>query len=252
MSFQYKKFDFKVSFLDSIFKEYNGKPIRVLDMGCGRSKDFPEILGKYKNISYVGVESNNRSLKKAKTNLNNFKKVVFLNDFGETLKSKYKDYFDITLSLSVLEHVKYLEDFLKASVWVTKPGGRIVHRYDLGHALHSKTKKERFKVFLCKYFPKLVPSKSFTTHPDKHSIIKILESHGVKIENVFHSQLYGLKAMMNRIKWGDHEIACCMSKKIIEIDSCLSEYMNDALTEEEMEIFFPSIIVSGIRLKECL
>lgn len=43
--------------------------------------------------------------------------------------------FDLTVSLSVLEHVKYLDPFLRASVAATRPGGTVVHGYDLGHSL---------------------------------------------------------------------------------------------------------------------
>ena len=56
---------------------------------------------------------NPTSLAKAKELLADCRNVTFLNDFGEKMTQQYEDYFDLTLSLSALEHVKYIEEFLQ-------------------------------------------------------------------------------------------------------------------------------------------
>ena len=147
-------------------------------MGSGTSKDFVEVLQQHPSVSYTGIEVNPASLAKAKELLADCGNVTFLNDFGEKMTQQYEDYFDMTLSLSVLEHVKYIEEFLATSVRVTKPGGRIIHRYDLGHSLHSNM-REKAKVFLCNTFPWLMPARYFTCHPSSKHLVQCLEAAGV-------------------------------------------------------------------------
>jgi hypothetical protein len=71
--------------------------------------------------------------------------------WGEAMNAP--ESFDLTVSLSVLEHVKYLDPFLRASVAATRPGGTVVHRYDLGHSLYPATKYERLLVVVSRRMP---------------------------------------------------------------------------------------------------
>ena len=41
---KYKKYDYKVAYLDFLIRSYEGAPIYLLDMGSGTSKDFVEVL----------------------------------------------------------------------------------------------------------------------------------------------------------------------------------------------------------------
>lgn len=245
MDFQYEKYDYKVAFLDEVLSQYSGQKVKMLDMGCGTSKDYVEILDFYRNVEYVGVDFRGPSLNRARATFENYDNVCFISGFGEELQMKYTNYFDVTLSLSVLEHVKDLPGFISTSTSVTKTGGKVIHRYDLGHALHSNL-YEKIKVFLCKNIPLLMPAKHFTTHPQRSYVEKLLEESGVHVEQRLYSQLPGLKAMMNRVNWDDKN-ACELSRQITDLDRKLYYHMEHIFSERELEYFFPAITIIGIK-----
>lgn len=241
----YRRFDFKVAFLESIFREYEGKPVRVMDLGSGTSKDFVEVLRHHPNVQYTGVEFNEGSIAVARQSIGDLPNVSLVHGFGEEIRTRFADTFDLTLSLSVLEHVKHLRSFLVSSVEVTRTGGRIVHRYDLGHAYHS-SRYERLKVFCCRRFPVLVPARHFTGKPDRGEIVRILEAAGVRIREVRHSQTPSLKAAVNRLRWDEGETEG-LARRILDLDERLSSYLAPALSEREIEYFFPSVTIDGIK-----
>lgn len=243
--YAFKKYDYKVALLDSIFQEYVGQEIQVLDMGSGTSKDFVDVLRKYPNVQYTGIECDAMAQNKARQLFEAYHNVRFITQFGEQAQAEYANYYDLTISLSVLEHVKQLPAFLLTSIAVTKPGGQIIHRYDLGHALHSNW-YERLKVWCCQHFPVLIPARHFTTYPEQHRIIALLQAHGVAIQEVLYSQMPNLKGMMNRIAW-EEDGATVLSQEIITFEDHLSRYMRPRLSVRQMEYFFPAITIMGMK-----
>jgi len=241
----YRRYDFKTRMLDELFSSLGDRDLDVLDMGSGTSKDLVEVLRKYPRVRYTGVEYREQSLAKARQLLAGYPGVELTSGFGEEVQASWADRFDVTFSLSVLEHVKHLRDFLRMSVRVTKPGGWVVHRYDLGHALHSGP-YERTKVFLCKHLPWAMPARHFTTHPDLREVTRTLEEAGVEIRDVGYSQLTALKQMMNRMDW-DAPGSAELSRSLVELDRDLGRYMARRVDPREMEYFFPSITVAGVK-----
>ena len=244
-----KTYDYKSEFLDSIFRKTKGKRIKVLDMGCGTSKNIPQLLREYPNILYTGVELDSSALSKARIFLKDFPEVTLIDQYGEHLKSNYNNNFDVTFSLSVLEHVKYLDNFLQTSIDVTKVGGKIIHRYDLGHALHSKSLKERFKIILCKHSPFLIPASRFTTHPQSAQIADFFEKRNVEVSSITYSQIPCLKGLVNKLDWESQDQSLEVGRKIVELDHLLANYMQTILSEKEMEYSFPTVSIYG-RKKE--
>lgn len=241
----YVIYDYKVALLEWLFHSFAGKEIRVLNMGAGTSKQLIEILKQYPNIHYTAVEYSHSSQQQAREALQHLANVQFLEEFGEQLTDHYTNYFDITLSLSVLEHVKYWQAFLSKSVQVTKAGGKIIHRYDLGHALHGSW-YEKLKVRVCQHMPFLIPKEHFTFYPDQAAIISILQAEHVQIDEIQYAQIPNLKGMMNRIRWGDTE-AVHLSQMIIELERFLSRYMKKIVSTEKMEKYFPAITIIGTK-----
>ena len=239
--------DYKIKYLgDIISSSPKDKPLKVLDIGSGTSKDWIQILKRFPNIEYYGVEYRVQQIEKAKKNLDFHPNKEFIVGFGEDIEHKFENHFDITISLSVLEHVKYLKSFLKRSVVVTKRGGIIAHRYDLGHALHSPSKYERFKVLLCKYLPSIMPAKHFTTYPDLNKIKKELEDEGVILEPIIHSQLFCLKKIVNILK--TQESANDIVRDILHLENeIFRELSKTNISSRELDKLFPTIIVKGIK-----
>lgn len=237
--------DYKHNFLLSLLTPFKDKPIRLLDMGAGSSTSFISILPSFPQLEYFSVEQDSESLAAAKKNLSQFSKVTFINDFGENLSKKYTNFFDITISLSVLEHVKHLENFLESSVLVTKAGGLIVHRYDLGHSLHANF-AERLKVKLCEHLPFLFPASYFTTHPKQDIVVAMLRALGADVKEVTQSQMPNLKNLMNLL-YGSATASQVISDKIVDLEKTVFDYLKDRVDTQLLEEFLPTITLTAIK-----
>ncbi len=231
--------DYKTHFLQNLFIQYKDKDIKVLDMGSGTSKDWVDILKMFPNISYYGVEFNKVSMETAGNLLSFSDSVTLVNEFGEGIQEKYRNFFDVVISLSVLEHVKYLDAFLLSSTRILKTGGVMIHRYDLGHSLHSESYSERCKVFLCRNFPWIISSKHFTTHPNKSFIIEFLKKNGMELEKIEQHQIPNLKKISNLIKKDVSNNI--LMHKLIALDTDLYNALSVTLPEGELDYYFPAI-----------
>jgi SAM-dependent methyltransferase len=242
----YHRYDFKTALLDELLGRFGGRPAQVLDLGSGSSKDFVEVLRRHPGVRYTGVEYREAQLERARRLLAGIPGVELVSGFGESVQAGYAGRFDLTLSLSVLEHVKHLREFLRSSVRVTRPGGWIVHRYDLGHALHSVSRYERLKVALCKSVPAVMPARHFTTHPDLGEVVRLLEEAGAEVRDVSYAQLPGHKEMMNRMDWEAPE-SVGLARSLVDLDRRLAGYMAGRVDAREMERLFPVVTVAAVR-----
>jgi SAM-dependent methyltransferase len=235
--------DFKTAFLDALLQPFMGRPVRLLDLGSGTSKDFPDLLRRYPNVAYTGVEPNEASRATAARLLDGIPQVMLDGAWGESVAARYRGTFDITLSLSVLEHVKYLDDFLRTSVATTAPGGLVVHRYDLGHALYPVSWYERALVSASRAVPWVVPASVFTTYPDLTHITRTLAACGLYDLSVRYGQMYGLKQAMNQVARTDAALAM----RIVQLDRELAEMLAPRQSAREKARLFPTVTVRGVK-----
>jgi SAM-dependent methyltransferase len=235
--------DFKTVFLEELLRPFAERPVRLLDLGSGTSKDFPDLLRRYPNITYTGVEPNAAARATAARVLAGIPNVALESAWGESLAARHAGAFDITLSLSVLEHVKYLDDFLTTSVAVTAPGGHLVHRYDLGHALHPASWYERALVGASRTAPWVVPASIFTTRPSENHITDRLAACGVRDIVVRHGQMYGLKQAMNHVS----RIDATLATRIVQLDAELAHLLSLRLGARDLDRLFPTVTITGTK-----
>lgn len=235
--------DFKTVFLDTLLQPFVERPVRLLDLGSGTSKDFPEVLRRYPNVAYTGVEPSKAARATAARLLHSIPHVVLEGAWGESLAARYRNTFDITLSLSVLEHVKHLDDFLATSVAVTAPGGLVVHRYDLGHALYPVSWYERALVCTSRALPWVIPPSIFTTRPDVMHITRTLAACGLRDLSVRYGQMHGLKQAMNHVSRIDPPLAA----RIVQLDTELADTLVSRLSAHEAARLFPTVTVRGVK-----
>ncbi|MCC7357274.1 class I SAM-dependent methyltransferase [Candidatus Uhrbacteria bacterium] len=88
-------------------QKYDRKTIRILEIGCGTSEIAEQLLQKFSNIEYIGIEPDPQSARKAQTRLSSFTQASIQQGLG--YDQPLQGQFDIVFSLSVLEHVKKLE-----------------------------------------------------------------------------------------------------------------------------------------------
>ena len=236
--------DHKNKFLDNIFSNTPASVVRVCDLGSGDSRNWNEILSKYPNVEYWGFEIDKGALDIARRTLN-FGSRVHLNlGFSESIDKKYNGFFDIVISMSVLEHVKYIDSFIRRSVEMAKPNGEIIHRYDLGHYYYPSSLKERLLVHLCRRFPTIMPANKFTTYYSPHKIIEILESNHCLISSVRQTQMPTLKSIskiLSRIQDKNLENINIDLHHMFEHEACLYQLCNSYLSDTALEYFFPTI-----------
>ena len=235
--------DFKSAFLETLLQPFVARPIRLLDLGSGTSKDFPDLLRRYPNVAYTGVEPSEAARATAARLLHGIPQVVLESAWGESLAARYRGAFDITLSLSVLEHVKYLDDFLQTSVAVTVPGGLVVHRYDLGHALYPVSWYERALVRASRAVPWIIPASLFTTYPDVMHITRTLAASGLHDLSVRPGQMYGLKQAMNHLA----EVDPALAMRIVLLDTELADALVSRLSAREVAHLFHTVTVRGVK-----
>lgn len=116
------------SFNDDVFVNeikniiLSNKSARVLDVGCGEG-GIIEYLSKFSEASFYGIDVAEAGLKMAKDK--NIKTGVFLLYGGGVIPYE-DDFFDLSYSTSVFEHLKNPEDVFNEMVRVTKKSGFVV------------------------------------------------------------------------------------------------------------------------------
>lgn len=232
---------YKPELIERLFSDFAGTQARVLDLGCGTCANFADPLRRHPNIAYTGVEANPRLVARAQATVGDLANVEVLEAFGETFSGSG---YDLVITLSVLEHVKRLDDFLAVSVRAARSGGRVVHRYDLGHALFPSTWGERLRVAVARRIPALVPAQRFTTYPDLSAVLKRLRELGLHDIDVSQSQLPSLKKATNLIDDETPE-GRDLSARVVDLDSRLWAYLGDRLDGSTRDALFPAVTISG-------
>ena len=172
-----------------------GRPLRVLDLGCGSAAYVPALLQVFPDIKYVGVEPIESSYKAALKNLDGVARAKVHFQLGyDSIPNETEESFDVVFSLSVLEHIKHLDRFLALGVKYAAAGALIVHRYDLGHALHTHSVKEWIHVRLGNHLPAILPERQFVRYVPEGDVRALYEKQGVRVEKTTYHQMPNHKA----------------------------------------------------------
>lgn len=238
----------KEYFFNEVIKEAvaeNGGSVKVLELGCGKAEYVPSMIEKYPQLEYVGIEPIEDSFLGAKKNLEGVPRTNISSQLGyDSIDGLEDESFDIIISFSVLEHVKHLDRFLKMSARYVKKGGRMVHRYDLGHALYPWSLKETLHVFLGNHFSAILPERQFVRYVPMDEVEKLYRKFTIEPDRYTYHQMRSHKALEKGIK----------NRSVEEID----EVMEDVYTWEfdnaeifgkiplpERELLFPTVAVWG-------
>lgn len=149
------------------------------------------LLTDLPSLRYVGIEPDPGAFALAKKNLPSEPRAVLLQGFGygDVQEPALQEPFDVVCSLSVLEHVKDLERFIRYSARMTKAGGEIVHLYDLGHALYPSGIKEWLQTRACGTpLLRFIPETKVARYLATEDVRKLIESAGCRVDDVtFHN-----------------------------------------------------------------
>jgi 2-polyprenyl-3-methyl-5-hydroxy-6-metoxy-1,4-benzoquinol methylase len=234
--------DFKTVFIEQIEPAIRSGEIKsICDLGSGKSQNFIELLRRYPHLRYTGVEPSLVATEIARESLAEFKNAKVYNSDGYSPVGDEWGKFDLVISLSVLEHVKQIDRFLKNSIAAASPGGQVVHRWDLGHAIYPSSLKERLQVWLGNNLPNLLPEHKFVSKLMPSEVIRILESGGVIIESVTYHQMPGHKKFLKQFTQDSEEDAELV-KELIMWEMKVSNRLGKM--EENIKLkLFPTIAV---------
>lgn len=229
---------FKEQFLEDLVLALS--PRSILDLGSGTSGAFAGLLAAHPEIQYTGLEPYEPSARKARELLAGMPNARIVDGLAYDA-ADYAAGFDLVISLSVLEHVKQLEKFLAMSVAACKPGGRIVHWYDLGHALHPSGAKERFQVFLGNTFPWILPELKYVSYVDAERVKRLLAKHGATVSRTSYRQMANHKTFTNLAGEGSVAVAGLVQWERENAD------VIDGLPFVARERLFPSVVVEAAK-----
>jgi SAM-dependent methyltransferase len=218
-----------------------GTPVRVLDLGCGDANYVAALVEQFPDIEYVGVEPIKESFERAKKNLANIPRAKIHFQLGyDTVPDEADASFDVVFSLSVLEHIKQLKRFIALSARYARSGGIVVHRYDLGHALHTHSLKEWIHVLLGNHFPNILPERQFVRYVPEEEVRKLYKQCGITPTKTTYHQMPSHKALEKYFKNADVTVV----KELFEWEMRHQEHFKN-ITLESRENLFPAIAVWG-------
>ncbi len=218
-----------------------GRPVRVLDLGCGGAGYVAALLEVFPTIEYVGVEPIEASFLTAQKNLASVPQAKVHFQLGyDAIPDEVEGSFDVVFSLSVLEHIKHLDRFLALGTNYTKSGGLVVHRYDLGHALHTHSIKEAIHVWMGNHIPSVLPERQFVRYVPEPEVRALYIAQGVTPMKTTYHQMPSHKAIEKQLKKFD-------TKAVEELFAWEMKYQADILKipVPAREKLFPAVAVWG-------
>lgn len=226
-----------------LFKEYiatycqGKKKVTILDLGSGTSNNFIELIKRFPQIDYTGVEPYG-GIEEAKKALAPYAdRARIITGLGYDVPEIKNQTFDIVCSLSVLEHVKFLEKFLAFSATKVTIDGEIIHLWDNAHALIPISIKERVQVFISQYAKWIIPSSRYVNYVDCDMVARILTTHGITSHRFsFHNCISSLKAIGTK-KFATQEAI----KKINDFEQYISQNISKA---DNKKIFMTQVVWS--------
>jgi cyclopropane fatty-acyl-phospholipid synthase-like methyltransferase len=242
----------KEQFIEQVIGEVVGRAggagaPRVLELGCGSAAYVPAFMKQYPNVQYVGVEPIDSSYAKAKKNLDGIPNVTLHHRLGyDSVPDETEGTFDLVYSLSALEHIKQLDRFIAMAAKYVKPGGTMIHRYDLGHALQPHSLKEFLHVWLGNHVPALLPERQFVRYVDVSEVQILFEANGCTVTDVTYHQMPDHKSLEKTLRQHSPD-----SSAIDELFDWEMKHQKcfKQVPEKVREKLFPAITVWGEKVR---
>lgn len=194
-----------INWIENYIKD-NGDTVRILDLGSGTSGNFVELLQRYPDLTYVGIEPYDAACEKARRDLKG-NNVTIINDSAYDIMGRLvENPFDIIVSFSVMEHVVQRQRFLDSAAACMTDKSYFLINYDAGHFVHPGSMKERLKniigpmlaqVGIERYFQKFMREGDFEKMV-KQSDMKITEAKS------FNTALKGIHKIVPDVYKDDH------------------------------------------------
>jgi len=188
-----------------------GGKIDILDLGCGTSTNFVNLLKLYPRTKYVGIEPSKEYCLRARHHLSGLNATI-INSYAYHLYDKLQEKFDIVVSFSVLEHVYRRLDYLRSAKECLRHDGFFLINYDAGHFVYGK---ERLNTIIGQLFAHFGIEKCYQSFVKEQDFLEMAERVGFRIleAKFFNSNLKGTFKVIPKShrpeymkKWLDYEL----------------------------------------------
>lgn len=193
----------------------NGENIRILDVGSGTSNNFVELIRRYPDVTYVGVEPYASACEEAKQDLQG-NKVTIINDSAYDIMGRLIDEpFDIVVSFSVMEHVVQRQKFLNSVAECLHKDSYFLINYDAGHFKHPASFKERIKNIVGPLLAMVGIEQYYQLFMPENDFRQMVSKAGMSIEDAksFNTMLKGIHKVVpeeykdeHLQRWLDYEL----------------------------------------------
>jgi 2-polyprenyl-3-methyl-5-hydroxy-6-metoxy-1,4-benzoquinol methylase len=176
--------------LEQIARLSASGPIRVCDLACGDGSAWPGFLRDHPSVQYLGVDWDEKAIRKAKQRLAGIPNATAEVGNGQTFRSQTE--FDVVTALSSMEHVPEPGAFVASALEILGPAGRLYLNYDAGH-FKDATFKERLLVPLGRLLAKLGNSHHYLREVRDDELRQLVEGRGGRIVEIRKHNLDILK-----------------------------------------------------------
>jgi SAM-dependent methyltransferase len=203
----------KFSIANQIYKivKASDGPIIAADLGAGMGGDWPKLVEDLPNLTIHLWEPHTPTA-------NALAKLVPSNRFQvhEDL-SEMNGIADIGTSLSVLEHVRHIEEHFRQADKVLKPGGKFFMNFDDGHFRHEVKNiyapsdfvlplKESLRTIISKFFPTLIPVNKYQKRVLYKDFKSACANSSLILYKIECSQLPSIKGVAKLFKKSENQL----------------------------------------------
>lgn len=234
---------FLIRWLDKLLKA--NPELTILDLGSGLSRPLRSLFEKYPHLNYIGLEPEKGLAHMAKAELSRYPNVKIIEAPADD-RFVSLGQFDVVLSLSVLEHVKDLKNFLEFSVEHLKKDGQLVHIYDLGHYYYPSW-GSTLLLRICRwpFFRALIPHPYFMVYVDQKEVEGLLTQAGAKIIDItYHNSPVSGSFIKELLEIKKNPV---LIERLIDLEVVLGNLVKDISTRPR-EKTFPTIAIWAQKL----
>jgi SAM-dependent methyltransferase len=202
-----------LNWIEQFIRSKNGDKVTLLDLGCGTAQGFVELLRRYPQVRYVGVEPLASSFKQAQRNLTGLNGTT-IRAYAYGIDRELKEKFDIIISFSTLEHVYRRAEYFRVVKACLKPNGYLLINYDAGH-FRRAIPKDKLKNILGPILARLGKEQYYQAFVSEKDFARLIDEADLRIVEAkfFNTDLKGVYKVIPEAsrdsymqKWLDFEL----------------------------------------------
>jgi SAM-dependent methyltransferase len=177
--------------IDRAAAEAEGE-FRIVDLGCGNGSNFLELLGRRRNIRYVGVEPLRAAAEEARRLLPGVE-IINAPAYDVRVEPAHA-----VVSFSVLEHVVDRSQYFEAMRANLRPDGRVYLNYDSGHFVADADFLERAKALASRALARLGSESRYRRRVSANEFAVLVERSRLRVtdDKVFNTDVKRLLPLL--------------------------------------------------------